>query len=212
MKKIILSVLLSVLFLQACGSEEKNQKATTINSQVEQETSQKEEKPKEEKAIEVDKGILHVTITLPASLFKGENIDDVISKAKEQGVQEVTKNTDGSLTYKISKSEYNKMMQDAKEAMVKTIDELQNNQNFKSIKGVEYNDSFSEFTLTVEKETYQKSFDGFAALGIGISSMYYQAFGGVSPEENKTKINLKDISTGDIFDTVIYPDAINNIK
>ena len=38
------------------------------------------------------------------------------------------------------------------------------------------NKSFSKFTLIVDKEAFENSFDGFAALGLAMTGMYYQAF------------------------------------
>lgn len=54
----------------------------------------------------MDKGLLNVEVTIPATLYKGQDIDSIISEAKNSGIKEVIKNDDGSLTYKMSKSEH----------------------------------------------------------------------------------------------------------
>lgn len=60
----------------------------------------------------------------------------------------------------------------------------------------------------MEKEAFENSFDGFAALGLGMSGIYYQLFDGVDMDKNKVTIHLKDDSTGEVYDSIVYPDAL----
>ncbi|OPH47320.1 hypothetical protein BC351_11620 [Paenibacillus ferrarius] len=174
-----------------------------------QSETKRDEKPQQ---VEVDKGLLNVEITLPASMFKGQDVEQVITQAKAEGVKEATKNEDGSITYKMSKSVHTELVKEMEAQILKTIEDVKSGKNFPSIKDVSYNKPFSEFTLTVDKEAYEKSFDGFASLGIGLSSMYYQLFNGVSSDKNKVTINIKDEKTGSVFKTVVYPDALEKMK
>jgi hypothetical protein len=161
--------------------------------------------------IEVDKGIFNVNITLPASMFKDQNIDEVITKAKEGGVGEVIKNADGSLTYKMSKAKHKEMLKTMETDLIKSIDELKTKGDYASIKDIEHNKSFSEFTLSVDKEKYQGSFDGFAVIILGITGMYYQLFSGASMEDYKVTVFVSNVDTGEVFDTIVYPDALEKM-
>ena len=157
---------------------------------------------------EVDKGLLNVEVTIPPSLLEDQNIDEVIAEAKEAGVSEVTENDDGSLTYKMSKSVHSEMMKEIENGLKENIDELKNSEDYVSIEDVISNNSFSEFTMVVNQEEYENSFDGFAALGLGISGLYYQLFDGVDPDDYKVTIHLENAETGEVFDTIVYPDAL----
>ncbi len=158
--------------------------------------------------ITVDKGIFNVEVTIPASLFDGQNTDDVITKAKAEGVNEVVKNKDGSFTYKMSKSEYQKMLDETLKSITDYIGELKTNGDYKSIKDVTYNKSLTEFDVKVDKDSFEGSFDAFAGIGLGFTSMLYQALNNVPSDKLKTTVNFEDAVTGDSLDTAVYPDAL----
>ncbi len=99
-------------------------------------------------------------------------------------------------------------MKEVENSVLQTIENLKSGKDFASIKDVTHNKSFSEFTLVVDKEAYENSFDGFAVLGVALPAMYYQMFDGVSPDDYKVTIQVEDQSTGDVFGTVVYPDAL----
>lgn len=191
MRKVgLVFFVLMLVFLVACSSaNEKGSKG---------ETGEK---------VAVDKGIINVEVTLPASFFEDEDIDEAIVSAKENGVTDVTKNSDGSLTYKMPKSKHKEMMADMADNLISYADELKLDEDFQSIQDIKYNKSFSKFTLIVDKEAFENSFDGFAALGLAMSGMYYQVFDGAEPDKVKVSIDYKDHATDEVFESAIYPDA-----
>lgn len=197
-------ILVFVILLVGCS----NSKATQVVDKEDVINKAPSATAEKEQSIKVDKGILSVKVTLPTSLFSDGDIEKTIADAKKEGVNEVIRNEDGSLTYVVSKAKYGEMMKSVKDSMNTTIDDLKTGKDFASIKDVAHNDSFSEFIVTVDKEAYNNSMDAFATMVIGLSSMLYQAFDGVSPENNKITIKLKDEKTGNVFDTVTYPDAM----
>ena len=215
MRKFILfitSIFAIGSLLTACGEKpapesDSNEEQAEANS----EDSAQEEESNEE-AIEVDKGLLNVEITIPPSLFEGQNVDEVIAGAKADGVKDVTKNEDGSLTYKMSKSVHEKMMKEAEKGIYDYMEELKTSEDFTSIEDVTANQSFTEFTLVVDQNAYENSFDGFAALGLGIQGLYYQLFDGVDPNKYEVKISVENKDTGEVFDSVIYPDALEEAE
>lgn len=203
MKKIILPLtLLMILILSACSSTEENakQESTSENST--------EEKADNE-SIEVDKGLFDVEVTLPASLLEGGDINQVIEEVKADGVKEVIQNDDGSLTYKMSKSDHKKMLSEMEDKLNQKLEELKDSVDFPSIVDVKNNKSYTEFTLVVDKEKFENSLDGLVAFGLGLSGMYYQIFNGADLEKNKVTINIEDEVTGEVFNTTVYPDSLN---
>lgn len=192
---VLVFILLLGTVITACGKDD---------AKSNQESESKTE------SIEVDKGLLNVEITLPASMFEGQDIETVISEAKKDGVDEVTKNDDGSLTYKMSKAKHKEMMNEMKDSILEGIEETKTGEDFVSIKDVTYNKDFSEFTMIVDKEKFENSFDGFAAMGLGIQGMYYQLFNGANPDDYKVTIIIKDEDSGEVLDTIVYPEAFKN--
>lgn len=157
--------------------------------------------------INVDKNKSNVEITLPSSMFAGQELDQIIASAKADGVSEVIKNDDGSISYTMSKSVHNDMMSEMKNGVAEYIEELKASTDFVSIKDVKHNDKYSEFDLIVDKTAYEGSFDAFSALALGLQGLFYQSFDGV--KDAKVTVFVKDEASGDLIDTIVYPDALN---
>ncbi len=214
MKRMLYLFLILVFIpLAACSSsDETANKVEKSDDKTVEQAEENEEEPKEkdakEKGVEVDKGLLNVEVTLPPSMFEGEDIDAAIAEAKADGVKEVTKNDDGSLTYKMSKSKHKEMMKEMKTSISQSVNEMKTSGDYASIKDITFNDSFTEFTVIVDKEAFENSFDGFAAMGLGFSGMMYQLFDGADPDEYKVSISIADEATQEVFDEVVYPDAL----
>jgi hypothetical protein len=196
MKKLLISFL-TISLLAACSSDETNNKESS-----KQDTSKKNE------SVEVDKKLFNVEVTLPASMFEGESIEDIKTAAKENDIKEVTENEDGSITYKMSKSVHKKLMEEISTSIKETVEETKTSEDFVSIKDITYNKSFSEFTMLVDKENYENSMDGFATMALGMSGMLYQMYDGASEDEYSVTIKVQDESTEEVFDEVVYPDAL----
>lgn len=193
--------LLVVLGLTACSSSEGTS------------DSPKEEKAKaDEKSVEVDKGLFNVEVTLPASMFEGDDPEKVIADAKADGVSEVEKNPDGSFTYKMSKAKHKEMMKELEKGIVESLEEMKTSGDFASIKDITHNDSFKEFTLVVDKAAYENSMDGFSIFGLGISGMMYQLYSGESEKDVKVTISVKDQTSQEVFETVVYPDDMEDTE
>lgn len=207
MKKLFilpLTLLLGLLLVACSQDKESDSGKKTVNADKTAEETSKDE------SLKVDKGLLNVEVTIPASFYEGQDIDKAITEAKEEGIKDAVKNDDGSVTYKMSKSVHKKMMKELKESVLKTVEELKTSDDFTSIKDVTYNKSFTEFTLTVNKGEFENSFDSMASMGLAIVGMYYQLFGGMDPEKFKVTVIFKDESNGEVINTVVYPDDLNN--
>ena len=189
MKKWLIAVSTTALLLTACGGE--NEKKTEENSWD---------------SINVDKGIVNVDVTIPASFFIGITEEDIIAKAKENNVTETVVNQDGSVTYTMSKSKYKEMMEELENSIVSTVDEIVHSGEYTSIKEISYNEDFTEFDVKVDRQQFKEGFDSFAVFGLVIVSTYYSAFDGKSEEDLQIVFNMIDETTGEVYDTAIYPD------
>lgn len=201
MKKFVLIMTLLIMALiTGCSSSESS-------STVEKENTDSTKQEESNESVEVDKGLLNVEVTLPASLFEGEDVDATIAEVEKEGIK-VTKNEDGSLTYKMSKSQHKDMLKELEAGFIESIEEMKTSEDYVSIQDITYNQGFSEFTMVVDKSAYENSMDGFASFGLGLSGMYYQLFNGTDAEDYQVKISVKDQASGEVFDEVIYPDAL----
>jgi hypothetical protein len=199
MKKLLLMMTVLIFtLLSGCSSSEPSNAADKDN------TEETDQEPTNE-SVEVDKGLLNVEVTLPASMFEGEDVDASIAEVEKEGVK-ATKNEDGSVTYKMSKSKHKEMMQELESGIIESVEDMKNNTDFVSIQEITYNKSFSEFTMVVDQATYENSMDSFVIFGLGVSGMYYQLFNGADEDDYRVKIIVKDQATDEVFEEVVYPD------
>lgn len=112
----------------------------------------------------------------------------------------------------MSKPEHEEMMKGLKEGILASVDEIKASQDYKSVKDITYNKSFSEFTLSVNKKEFDGSLDTMASVGLALTGMYYQLFNGADVEDYKVTVIYKDASSGEVFNTIVYPDDVNKKK
>lgn len=203
MKKLsMLMLLAAMMVLAACASDKEKEAAESEKTQ-EQDTSESKED-----TASVDKGLFNVEVTIPASMFEGENIDDAVAEAETEGIK-ATKNDDGSVTYKMSKAQHKEMLAEMKQGITEAIEEMKTSEEYVSIQDVTFNDSLTEFTMIVDKAAYENSMDAFASFTLGFGGMMYQIYDGAKPEDNKVKIMVQDKETKEVFDETVFPDDMN---
>lgn len=201
MKKKLVSILLSLCLccsVTACGNSGSVEKSdgNAVSESAEQTT---EEKSKEE--LSVDKNLLSVEVTLPASLA-GESGNTVLTdEAKSHGVKDITENPDGSITMKMSKSAHKELLDSIKISINESINEmLANEENCPSFESITYNDDVTVFEVKVDSATYN-SIQSFSALSFYVMGNLYQAFNGVPEAELKTVVNFADKDTGEVLNS-----------
>ncbi len=149
-----------------------------------------------------------IELTVPALLVDSSTDPTVTSEKKELGIKKIEKQNDGSFKYTFERSKYKEYLNSLKEETKKSIDSITSDTDYKSISKIEYNNNFSNITILANKEEYKNSLDSIAVSACGIAGMLYQAFDTSAP--HTVIINIKDNSTGEVFDTVKFPDALNN--
>lgn len=193
-------IMLFVVMLLAACSDNNDQNQDT------------EESANEESGIEVDKGLLNVEITLPASLVGEEGMEDFEASMKETVDSDITLNDDGSVTVKMSKSDHKKMLEELKEEFVASVDSIIEDESFVTIQDITYNKDLTNIQMIVsDQESFENSFDGFATLSLGIGSLFYQAFDGKDLTKDKITIEVVDQSTNETIHEIIYPDVLDEM-
>ena len=163
----------------------------------------------ENNGINVEKGKNQVEITLPADIIEAEekDMDEIIADAEENGIDEVVKNQDGSLTYKMSKEKHEEMMEQLDE-QIKNIMETLRGEKYPSIQKAETDESFTEFTVKVDKGSFENSLDGLSVVQLGMGGVYYQLFNGTKLEEIEVKVFIENNETNEVMDIFVFPKVL----
>lgn len=204
MKKVILVLLSAAMMVQlaACGSTNSTSATSALTSANVTEGSSP--------SVGAEKGLFDVSVTFPAMMFEDTDFETIKKQAEEQGIKSITKNDDGSVTYKMSKADHKKMMDDMKTSTADTLKGYVTDTDLESITDVSFNDDFSQIKISVDKDKYENSMDSFAALGAGFQGMFYQMFDGRKEADVSVKIDFVDNKTGDVLDSTTYPDAFKD--
>ena len=151
-------------------------------------------------SIQVDKELLDVTITIPASWYEETNEEITQAKLDEQykdsGFKSVKLNDDGSVTMVMSKSVHKKLMEDMKKNIDETLNELIHDENCTDTEN-KHNKEYTQIDVTLSG-TEPNFFDSFGCLSLYLSGAMYNIFNGT--ETGDILINLYD-SNGNLVDT-----------
>ncbi|WP_033542881.1 hypothetical protein [Planococcus sp. CAU13] len=217
MRKFAMILAASGLALAACSSDnasETEPKEETVNTEEaakESETAEATKSAEEGEGVNVDKGLFNVEVTIPASFFEGEDPEQAAADAEAEGVGEATVNEDGSVTYKMSKARHKELMEELATSMEEAKNEITESGDFPSIQSIESSKNYDNFTVNVDREAYENSFDGFATMTLGMIGSYYQIYDGADADSFEVVIEMADAATGEVFDTITYPEALEEM-
>lgn len=177
---------------------EKPQVTVTEESSTSEETTQE--------PTTVDENLIMVEVTIQSDfLDEASRPSETLTKEQiEMGYTAVKINGDGSVTYKIRKSAWRKILEEFRQDMKKTVDETAGEYAF--IDKITYNEDFSEFTVSVDRAKYENGFDNAICLSLYIGAGYYQMF---DLKEPKCTFSITDASSGETIDTLVYPTQAN---
>ncbi|HHY26351.1 MAG TPA: hypothetical protein GX523_06300, partial [Desulfitobacterium dehalogenans] len=168
--------------------------------------SNSEAGPEQKKVVE--KELFDVKVNLPTSFFEGKDFEAIKNEALGKGVHDVVKNSDGTITYVMSKTQHREMMDDlAKSINDMTTEFLASEENKKIFKQIEFNKDYTEINVKVDSAQFTELIQ-ISLLGFTLSSLMYQSFNGVEPGEIAVKTNIINNSTGSIIKTSTYPDQV----
>lgn len=201
-KLILFVVLLSLLVLAACSGannevDTTENEATTYNESIEQ-------------GVEVDKGLMNVEMTIPLELL-GEDAEAFEESLTEEWDGKIVTKDDSFITVKMSKKEHAKMLKDFQESLEDRFQELIDDDELPSLKDITTNKDFTSIKMLVDREAFENSLDSFSVISLGFSSMFYQVFDGKDLEKEKITIEIEDEATGEVFQEVVYPDALEEL-
>lgn len=186
MKKWLLVI--ALIFLVGCSNETQNSTTTEV---VEEETEAK---------MEVEKNLLSVDVTLPYEFVEQEDEELNVTLeelAKEDGINEVTDNIDGTVTMNMTKSKHTEVLKSLSDSIDEHIDELIASED-NSIVKIETSDNYKTFDLYVDPSQYNSLTEAFSAISFYFQGLLYNAYDGNSDSE--IIVNFIDNETGEVIE------------
>lgn len=159
--------------------------------------------------VQVDEGIFNVDITMASTFFVDMTEDEIKAAAKEKGFDKCVVNADGTVTYTMTKSKHEEILNELKASLEETITSmLEGEEAVASFVSIDYADDFSKFDIYVNDQ--YSDWDNFYVLSFYISGAYYQSFAGVSTDNIDVVVNFIDNETKENLNTASYRDWMSN--
>lgn len=145
--------------------------------------------------LEVDRNLLTVEITIPASMADQGAIPEDLSDS--EFYQSSTVNADGSVTLVMSKSQHAELMQQIRESIDQSLAEMVGAEETPNFKEIETNDDYTVFT--VKTSSTQLGFsESIASMGFYIFAGLYHVFNGT--EVGDVTVKFVNSETGDLLE------------
>lgn len=206
---LFLALVMSVSIFSGCGVKSE-QESETVETQKETEGAAGNEETTEvdfvddETAdqieaigdIDVDKGIFDVTLTIPADFAGDVTQEQLDETAKENGYQSATLNSDGSVTYVMTKAQHKEMLSGVKESINQTLNEMVGSEDYPNITAITANEDFTAFTVTTKNDEPDLA-ESFAVMGFYMYGGMYAIFSG--DEVDNIHVDFINKATGEII-------------
>lgn len=148
--------------------------------------------------VDVDKRLFSVTLTVPKD-FVGETTQtELDAVAKERGYKSATLNSDGSVTYVMSKAQHRELVDSVAESIDESIAEMIGSSEYPNIVDIRANADYTNYTV-VTKSVEVNLVDSFVALGLYTFGGMYGVFSG--DRVDNVHIDFVNADSGEIIGT-----------
>lgn len=226
MKKRIFASVLAMAIVTAsfagCGSKAGEQ---TASPEVKTETAEATDTPAAENQesedavddglsqleaigdVDVDKGLFNVEITIPKDFVGDTTQDELDESVKEKGYKSATLNSDGSVTYVMTKSQHEEMLSGIKESIDQSLSEMVGSSDYPNITNVEHNADYTSFTITTKNAEPDLS-ESFSVMALYMYGGMYGIFSG--EKVDNVHVDFKNADSGEIISSANSEDMGNS--
>ena len=225
MKKKVLAALMSVALcttvFTACGQEAGDTDQSTVpvvENQTDQSTGTAES-PEADSSddgmsqleaigdVDVDKGIFDVTLTIPKD-FVGDTTQEKLDESvKEKGYKSATLNSDGSVTYVMTKAQHKEMMDGITESINNSLAEMAGSEDYPNITSVTANSDFTSFTITT-KNAEPDMMESMSVLALYMYGGMYAIFNGETADN--IHVDFVNADSGEVISSANSEDMGNS--
>jgi hypothetical protein len=180
----------------ATSAEAKAEETSTAESSSQSETLSEDEQMQADMdelsaigEVSVENGLLTVSLTVPADLA-GEVTQESLDQGAGDTYISAKLNEDGSVTYKMTKSQHAKMLDAMVESMDNSIQELVDSDDY-TFTSIKHNEDFTQFDITLSATEIGFA-EAFSTIAFYMYGGIYGIFSGHKPEN--VIVNFYDAS------------------
>lgn len=101
---------------------------------------------------EISKGDSSVNLTIPAEYAGTHTQQELDETSRDFGYDSITLNSDGSITYKMTKQQHKKLMDETRDEINSQIQDMIGSEDYPSFTNIKANSDFTNFTITTTSD------------------------------------------------------------
>lgn len=184
--------IISMFSMLGCKSKENSIVNDNMSGNETKVIGSVEEEPIYGGEIVVESSISKVTITIPAARVAGADETVLRQDAEARDIEKVDINTDGSVTYHMSKDVYNEFLKSVLDDLNNETTALVDNQDmYVSYQEIKFSEDYRTITVVCEKDTFSEE-DRYGTLGLQMQCEYYLALSGVQSKDIAVSVEFVD--------------------
>lgn len=195
--KLFTGMLVASTMICACGGSAAETASATVSAEISASQVSEEAMAASDSTgdIEVDSGLFDVEITVPADFVGETTQEELDAEAAESGIR-IVLNDDGSATYTMTKQQHQNMMDEMRDSISQSLNEMIGSEDYPDFTGIEANDDFTSFTVTTSASELGFA-DGLSVLGFYMYGGLYNVFNG-TPADN-IHVDFVNADSGEII-------------
>lgn len=171
MKKILSIMMCICILFSVVGCSSSNDNNTEQKTDTQNETNE---------SIEVEKNLFDVELTVPTGFFTDtDNVtQEYLDGLVVEGIKSITLNSDGTVTYVMTKAKHKEMLDEMVKGIDEAISEMTSSSDY-GITSVNYNNSMDTFDIHMSSEEVGL-YAAFASIAFIPYGLLYNTFNGKS--------------------------------
>lgn len=141
-------------------------------------------------------------LQLPISAFLDMSEEEIKEQLQQDGAKNIVINND-EITYEIETEIYTQKVSTMKSQIEDMVNQLNDQTIYPSVKSAKVNEDYTLFQLTVDRPSYEDSFDSLAVFSLMTSVAYYFNYQGDT--DYKLTMQLIDETNNEVFQEELYP-------
>jgi hypothetical protein len=187
----------SLLLLSGCAANTLESSVSTTTAEAVAPTSNT-----------VEETVETVDITIPASVLGDLTDDELNQMVRDQGYVGYARNSDGSVTYRMSLAKRDEALQSAAMSVEGAFAAMVSYEP--SILAITHSDDFKSVTIEVNQEAFEASNSAAIGSDVALLATFYQVYDGVDAQNYLANIDYLDADSQVIYRSETYPAKADN--
>lgn len=192
---------------KAFGIQSENDAESSDKREVVSASGRNSKEADTEKMIDINENIFSVELTISSEYTDVKTQKEWDDISKEMGYKSIKLNSDGSVTYQMTKAQHAALIEETRKNLNDSLKEMIGTEEYPNIIDIKSNDNFTEFTVTTTSEELSLS-EELSTIMFYFCGGIYNSFSGETVDN--ISVTFVNADTGNIISQANSRDMGNN--